>query len=134
MNTQFLITSCDINTICIYVTLIVLGCSVLSVFRSIAISWLEHRNSKKIDGNPSQATPEDIIFKHEKERLDRVRALMKEIVSLTSDKIICDETKEKKGYYEKYNDTEANNLFQLYQKLDKYIIIKEIADGEQQQS
>jgi len=70
----------------------------------------------------------------ELQRQDRVRALLKEIASISSDKIVYDETKEKKGYYEKYNDTEANNLFQLYQKLDKYIIIKEIADGEQQQS
>lgn len=133
MNTQFLITSCDINTICIYVTLIVLGYSVLNVFRSIAISWLEHRNSKKNDGNSSQVTSEDIIYKHEMERLDRVRALMKEIVSLTSDKIIYDETKEKKVYYEKYNEKEANNLFKLYQELDKYIKIKETGDGKKQQ-
>ena len=133
MNTQFLITSCDINTICIYVTLIVLGYSVLNVFRSIAISWSEHRNSKKNDGNSSQVTSEDIIYKHEMERLDRVRALMKEIVSLTSDKIIYDETKEKKVYYEKYNEKEANNLFKLYQELDKYIKIKETGDGKKQQ-
>lgn len=130
MNTQFLMTSCDINTICIYVTIVVLGCAVLNVFRSIAISWLEHRNSKKNDGNPSQVTPEDIIFKHEKERLDRVRALMKEIVSLSSDKIVYDETNEKKVYYEKYNDTEANYLFKLYQELDKFINIKETGDGK----
>lgn len=134
MNTQFLMTSCDINTICIYVTIVVLGCAALNVFRPIALSWLEHRNNKNENKNPANDPPEGIAYKQELERQDRVRALLKEIASISSDKIVYDETKEKKGYYEKYNDTEANNLFQLYQKLDKYIIIKEIADGEQQQS
>lgn len=134
MNTQFLMTSCDINTICIYVTIVVLGCAALNVFRSIALSWLEHRNNKNENKNPANDPPEGIAYKQELERQDRVRALLKEIASISSDKIVYDEAKEKKGYYEKYNDKEANNLFQLYQKLDKYIIIKEIADGEQQQS
>lgn len=134
MNTQFLMTTCDINTICIYVTIVVLGCAALNVFRSIDLSWLEHRNNKNENKNPANDPPEGIAYKQELERQDRVRALLKEIASISSDKIVYDETKEKKGYYEKYNDTEANNLFQLYQKLDKYIIIKEIADGEQQQS
>jgi len=55
---------------------------------------------------------------------------MKEIVSLSSDKIVYDETNEKKVYYEKYNDTEANYLFKLYQELDKFINIKETGDGK----
>jgi len=121
MNTQFLITSCDINTICIYVTLIVLGCSVLSVFRSIAISWLEHRNSKNENKNSVKEAPGEITYKRELERQDRVRGLMREICELTKD------SDPSKGNDGEYNDSEANKLFELYKKMDDFIKLKAVS-------
>lgn len=124
-----------VETICFTILIIALyGITKYFKWENKKLEELKNNFKKvEIDNKPIE-TPEKIKFKQELDRIDRVRALVKEIVSLSSDKIVYDETKEKKGYYEKYNDTEANNLFQLYQKLDKYIIIKEIADGEQQQS
>lgn len=121
MNTLFLMTSCDINSICIYVTIVVLGCVVLNVFRSIAIAWLEHRDCKKNDENPVMKTPEEVEYKHELERQDRVRGLMREICELTKD---WDSNKENDG---QYNDSEANNLFELYKKIDGHIKLKDVS-------
>ncbi len=125
MNTQFLMTSCDINSICIYVTIVVLGCVVLNVFRSIAIEWLEHRDCKKNDENHVMKTPEEVEYKHELERQDRVRGLMREICELTKD---WDSNKENDG---QYNDSEANNLFELYKKIDGHIKLKDVSKKDE---
>ncbi len=122
-----------VGTICLTILIIALY-GITVYFRWKNRKFEEPKNNVKveIDNKPTE-TPEKIKFKQELDRIDRVRALMKEIVSLSSDKIVYDETNEKKVYYEKYNDTEANYLFKLYQELDKFINIKETGDGPKQQ-
>ncbi len=119
-----------VGTICLTILIIALY-GITVYFRWKNKKFEEPKNNVKveIDNKPTE-TPEKIKFKQELDRIDRVRALMKEIVSLSSDKIVYDETNEKKVYYEKYNDTEANYLFKLYQELDKFINIKETGDGK----
>lgn len=125
MNTQFVMTSCDINTICIYVTIVVLGCAVLNVFRSIALSWLEHRNNKNENKNPANEPVEGIAYKQELERQDRIRGLMREICELTKD------SDPNKGNDGQYNDSEANKLFELYKKIDVHIKLPKVSNEDE---
>lgn len=116
MNT-LLLANGDITIICDHVTKIVLILAVCYMAK-LFLQWLLRPHSPKDIIKPDDNGDKKLEL--ELQRQDRVRALLKEIASISSDKIVYDETKEKKVYYEKYNDTEANKLWELYKKIGEF--------------
>ena len=115
MNTQLQLTICNINTICICVTIIVFIISLAYVLCPVVLSYLEHKPSKVTKVEKPSDDPEIIAIKLEIQRQDRVRALMREICELTNN-FNPDITQN--GLY---NDEEARKLFKLYQEIDEHI-------------
>lgn len=112
MNTQLLMSSGDIETICTSVVGIVIILAV-SYLIQIYLKWLLRPRESKSE------TPivdkKDSSVEYELKRQERVRSLMREICDLTKD---IDSTKGNDGLY---NDVEAQKLFKLYQEIDEHI-------------
>ena len=79
-------------------------------------------NKKNADVDSFEQNKEDKKLEFELKRQDRVRSLMKEICELTN-----------KGNKGQYNATEANNLFTLYQNIDKEIKLQNNINKEDEQ-
>lgn len=112
MNTQLLMSSGDIETICTSVVGIVIILAV-SYLIQIYLKWLlKPRESKS---ETPIVDKKDSSVEYELKRQERVRSLMREICDLTKD---IDSTKGNDGLY---NDVEAQKLFKLYQEIDEHI-------------
>lgn len=111
-----LFTSGDIETICSHITWVVgiiAGCYLVQLL----LKWLlRPREVKVIEEKQNE---EEKKLEYELKRQDRVRGLMKEICELTN-----------KGNDGQYNDTEARNLFTLYQDIDKQIKLQYNTDNK----
>lgn len=115
MDTQLLLSGCDIRTICCHVTIIILILAITYLLRPIVLLLFDRKQEKiKKSAIPEEAK-EDVTIKYEIGRQDRVRALMREICELTKD---FDPSKGNDG---QYNDTEAQKLFDLYKKIDAHV-------------
>lgn len=115
MNTQLLLSSCDIKTICCHVTIIVLILAITYLIRPIVLLLLRRKPEKEEKDNKPEETKDDVTIKNELDRQNRVRAIMKEICELTRD---LDPSKGNDG---QYNDAEAQKLFELYKKIDAHV-------------
>ena len=112
MNTQLLMSSGDIETICssvIWIVAIIAGSYLIQLF----LKWLLKPCVPKTETPP--INNDNIVFEREQKRQDRVRALMREICELTKDLDVS------KGDDGQYNDVEAQKLFDLYKQIDAHV-------------
>ena len=115
MNTQLLLSSYDIKTICCHVTIIVLILAITYLIRPVVLLLFRQKPEKEVRDNTPEETKDDIAVKHELDRQNRVRAIMREICELTKD---FDTAKGNDG---QYNDAMAQKLFELYKEIDAHV-------------
>lgn len=124
MTNPLLLSSCDVLTICIFVTVIVLIIATVYLFRPLVL-WKIECSSKKSEQTDNSKTSNmtekqstldsnEEEYKREVKRQERVLTIMERICELTRDPGI---SKDIKG---SYNNTEANNLWKLYQAIDSF--------------
>ncbi len=124
MMNQLLLSSCDILTICIFVTIVVLIVASVYLFRPLVLWKIECASKKSeqedysdISNVPEKQSTQDSKeeeYKREVKRQERVLTIMERICELTRDP---GTSKDIKG---SYNNTEANNLWKLYQAIDSF--------------
>jgi len=124
MESILLLASCDIKEICDS-TIVIVSIIACIYIAPILLQWITDllskiiRSFKKTDeekptNSPSTDRNAEKDIKLEVERQKRVLNLMQEICILSQDP---SSSKEIKG---KYNDANANKLWELYQKIDRY--------------
>lgn len=122
MNTQLLLSSCDIKTICCHITVIVLILAITYLARPIVLLLFRRKPEKEEMGNKPEETKDDVAVKNELDRQNRVRAIMREI---------CDLTKDFDG---QYNDADARKLFDLYKEIDSHVKLPINVNGNEKPS
>lgn len=129
MNTLLNANCCDlgiVGIICATVLVfVVIVCGTIIKWQRTKInaekelSIVDKDNGTQNNNNANQVSQEE--NKLELQRQDRVRALLKEIVSLSSYKDVNVNAKGEEVYYEKFNYDEAKKLFELYKAIDTHM-------------